>query len=82
MIRVCCQAEFLRHAEALERWAEARDRAIAVLDREAGHLAEQGRMDRALCLRSAASRLRQAAGEERRRAVRLREAAAAHPHLA
>jgi hypothetical protein len=54
MIRVCCQAEFLRHAEALERWAEARDRAIAVLDREAGHLADQGRMDRALVFRRVA----------------------------
>ncbi|QRM34380.1 hypothetical protein [Microvirga sp. VF16] len=82
MIRVCCPAEFLRHAEALERWAEARDRAIAVLDREAGHLADQGQMDRTLCLRSAASHLCQAALEERRRAARLREATAAHAHPA
>jgi hypothetical protein len=82
MIRVCRQAEFLRHAEALERWAEARDRAIDALECEAGHLDRDGLVDQALCLRSAALHLRQAACEEHRRAARLRAATAVHSRTA
>jgi hypothetical protein len=70
-IRVCRQAEFLRHAEALERWAEARDCAVAALERAAGHLDRDGLVDQAL-------HLRQAACEEHRRAARLRAALAVH----
>jgi hypothetical protein len=82
MIQVRHQPEFLAHAEALECWARARERAITVLECEAEHALRQGLVDQALRLRSAASHLRQAALEERRRAAQLREATAAHAHPA
>jgi hypothetical protein len=82
MIRANREPEFLKHAEALDRWAGARERAAAVLDGEAEHVLRRGLVDQALCLRSAAYYLRQAALKERRRAARLREATAAPAHPA
>jgi hypothetical protein len=82
MIQVRRQPEFLQHAEALERWASARERAVTVLECEAEHVLHRGLVDQALRLRSAALLLRQAALEERRRATRLREATGAHAHPA
>ena len=78
MVRVCRQAEFLKLADALKRWAEARDRAVAALEGEAGHLDRKGLADQALRLRSAALHLRQTACEEHLRAARLRAATAVH----
>ena len=82
MIQVRRQPEFLAHAEALEHWARARERAVLVLECEVEHALRQGLVDQALHLRSAAAHLRRAALEERRRAARLREATAAHAHPA
>ena len=82
MTRASRQAEFPKHAEYLECWARARERAAAVLDGEAEHVLRRGLVDRALRLRSAALHLRQSALKERRRAARLREASGAHAHPA
>ncbi|WP_262269923.1 hypothetical protein [Microvirga yunnanensis] len=76
MIRVCRQSEFLAHAESLDHWVMARERAIATLERKAAWLAEQGAAEQAARLRAAARHLRHAAFEERLRASRLRQAAA------
>lgn len=42
MIRVCHQPEFLEYAEAIERWAKARERAVTALEerRRAARLRE------------------------------------------
>lgn len=68
------QSEFLKHAEALERWADGRERAIAVLERRAERLARQGSAGEAARLRSAACHLRIAASEDRILTASLRRA--------
>src|SRR5688572_4795112 len=55
MIQVRHQPEFLAHAEALECWARARERAVLVLECEAEHALRWGLVDQALRLQSAAS---------------------------
>lgn len=74
MSRSCRQSEFLRHAEVLERWADGRERAIAVLERRAERLVGRGSPDEAYRLRSAARHLRRAAFEDRALAATLRRA--------
>ena len=82
MIRVCLPPELLKHAEALESWARAWERAVTVLESEAEHVLRRGLLDQALRLRSAALHLRQVALEEHRCAARLRDVAVAHAHPA
>lgn len=76
MIRVCRQSDLLRHAEILECWAKARERAIAALECEAERLAHRGSADQGARLRGAAEHLRQAVTDERLQASSLQKAAA------
>ena len=75
MIEVCDQPELLQQAQALEHWADCRDRAIARLERRVKHLVEQKREAQAARLQSAAHYLREAAIRDRLHAVALRSAA-------
>jgi hypothetical protein len=74
MSRSCRQSDFLRHAEALERWADGRERAIAVLERRADRFARQGSPEEAGRLRAAARHLRRMAFADRALALELRRA--------
>ena len=75
MIEVCDQSELLRHARALEHWADCRERAVARLERRVKHLVEQKREVQDARLQSAAHFLREAAIRDRLHAVALRRAA-------
>ena len=74
MIRSCRQSKFLQQAQALERWAECRERAVLQLDLNLTRLADQGRTDQADHLRFAAQYLRHAALRDRAQAAALRRA--------
>ncbi len=75
MIQICHQSEFLQQAQALERWAECRERAVARLELKVKRLADQNQADQAARLRFAADYLRQAAFRDRVQAAALRRAA-------
>ncbi len=75
MIELCHQPELLQQAQALEHWAECRERAIAKLKLKVKQLEAHHRMDEAIRLRAAAHYLRQAAARDRRHAAALRQAA-------
>ena len=74
MIRSCRQSEFLQQAQALERWAECRERAVLQLELNLTRLAGQDRAGQAAHLRFAAHYLRHAALRERAQAATLRGA--------
>ncbi len=74
MIRSCRQSKFLQQAQALERWAECRERAVLQLDLNLKRLADQGQTDQADHLRFAAQYLRHAAQRDRAQAAALRRA--------
>ena len=65
----------LQHAQALEHWADCRERAVARLERKVERLLDQKRVEQAARLRCAARYLRRAALRERLHAAALREAA-------
>ncbi len=73
MIEVCRPPELLQ--QALEHWADCRERAVARLELKIRQLEDQRRTDEAARLRSAARYLRQAAVRERLHAAALRGAA-------
>jgi hypothetical protein len=75
MIEICHLSECLQKAQALERWAEGRERAVARLELKVKRLAAQNRADQAARLRFAADYLRQAAFRDRVQAAALRRAA-------
>lgn len=75
MIDVCHPPELLQHAQALERWADCRERAVARLELKIKQLEDQRRTDDATRLRSATHYLRQAAVRDRLHAAELRRAA-------
>jgi hypothetical protein len=72
MIEVCHPPEFLQHAQALEHWADCRERAVVRLELKIRQLEDQHRTDEANRLRSAARYLRQAAVRDRIHAAELR----------
>lgn len=74
MIRSCRQSKFLQQAQALERWAECRERAVLRLELNLKRLADQHRADQAAHLRFAAQYLRHAALRDRAQAAALRRA--------
>jgi hypothetical protein len=75
MIEVCHPPELFQHAEALEHWADCRERAVARLELKIKQLEDERRTDEATRLRSAAQYLRAAALCDRTRAAELRQAA-------
>lgn len=75
MIELCHRPELLQQAQALEHWAECRERAVARLERKVERLVDQSRADQAARLWSAAHHLRQAAIRDRLHAAELRRAA-------
>jgi hypothetical protein len=75
MIEVCDQPELLQQAQALEQWADCRERAVARLELKIRHLEDQRGTDEANRLRSAAHYLREAAVRDRRHAAELRRMA-------
>ena len=75
MIELCHPPELLQHAQALEHWADCRERAVARLELKIRQLEDQRRMDEAARLRSAAHYLCKAALLDRIRAAELRRAA-------
>lgn len=75
MIELCHPPELLQHAQALEHWADCRERAVARLELKIRQLEDQRRTDEATRLRSAAHYLRKAALRDRTRAAELRRAA-------
>ena len=75
MIEVCRPPELFQHAQALEHWADCRERAVARLELKIRQLEDQHRTDEATRLRSAARYLRQAALRDRLHAAALRRAA-------
>jgi hypothetical protein len=75
MIELCHPPDLLQQAQALEHWAECRERAVARLQRQVERLLDQKRVEQAARLRCAAHYLRHAALGERLHAAALREAA-------
>ena len=75
MIELCQQPELSTQAQALEHWADCRERAVARLERKVERLLDQKRVEQAARLRCAAHYLRQAALRERLHDAALREAA-------
>jgi hypothetical protein len=75
MIEVSHPPELLQHAQALEHWADCRERAVARLELKVSQLEDQDRTDEADHLRSAAHYLREAAVRDRRHAAELRRMA-------
>ena len=74
MTRGCRQSEFLQQAQALEWWAECRERVVLQLELNLKRLADQDRADQADHLRFAAQYLRHAALRDRAQAAALRQA--------
>jgi hypothetical protein len=72
MIDVCRQSELLQQAQALDRWADCRERAVATLELKVRRLIDQKQADEATRLRFAAHYLHQAALRERLHAAALR----------
>ncbi|MBD2750363.1 hypothetical protein IC232_27260 [Microvirga sp. BT688] len=72
MTGTCRQPAPLQQAQALERWAEGRERAVAALTRRAERLASRGQVEAAAHLRCTANHLRDAARRERNRAAVLK----------
>jgi hypothetical protein len=66
MIELDRPPELIRQAQALEQWADCRERAVARLELKAKKLEDQHQTDEAIHLRSAAQYLREAAVRERR----------------
>jgi hypothetical protein len=75
MITICDASEALQQAQALENWAECRERAVAKLELKVQHLSKQNRTDEAARLRYAARYLHEAALRDRAHAAALRAAA-------
>jgi hypothetical protein len=75
MIEVCHPPELLRQAQALEHWANCRERAVARLELKVKQLEDQHQTDEATRLRAAARYLREAAVRDRRQAAELRRMA-------
>ena len=75
MIELCQHPELLQQAEALEHWADCRERAVARLELNVKRLVDQKRADQAARLRFAAHYLREAAVRDRLHAAELRRAA-------
>jgi hypothetical protein len=75
MIELCHPPKPLQYAQALEHWADCRERAVARLERKVERLLDQRRVDQAARLRFAALYLRQAAIRDRLHAAELRRAA-------
>ncbi|WP_162820790.1 hypothetical protein [Microvirga calopogonii] len=75
MIELCHQPELLQQAQALEHWAECRERAVAKLELKVKQLEAHNRVDEGIRLRAAAHCLRQAAVRDRRHPTALRQAA-------
>jgi hypothetical protein len=73
MIEVCRPPELLQ--QALEHWADCRERAVARLELKIRQLEDQRRTAEATRLRSAAKYLREAAVRDRGHAAELRRAA-------
>lgn len=74
MIKTCHPPEPFQQAQALEHWADCRERAVARLERKVERLLAQKRADQATRLRFAAQYLRQAALRDRLHAAELRRA--------
>jgi hypothetical protein len=75
MIELCHPPDLLQQAQALEHWAECRERAVARLECKVERLLDQKRVEQASRLRCAACYLRHAALREHLHAAALREAA-------
>ena len=75
MIKICHPPEPLQQAQALEHWADCRERAVARLERKIERLLDQKRVEQAARLRCAVRYLRHAALRERLHAAVLRKAA-------
>jgi hypothetical protein len=75
MAEICHPLKLLQQAQALEHWADCRERAVARLELKISHLENQRRTDEATRLCSAAHYLRQAAVRDRLHAAALRRAA-------
>ncbi len=75
MITICDASEALQQAQALEGWANCRERAVAKLELKVQHLSRQNRMEEAARLRYAARYLYEAALRDRAQAAALRASA-------
>jgi hypothetical protein len=75
MIELCHRPEFLQQAQALEQWADCRERAVMKLELRVERLVEQNRTGQVTRLRLAAHCLRKAAVRDRLHAAALRRAA-------
>jgi chromosomal replication initiation ATPase DnaA len=75
MITICDTSEALQQAQALEDWADCRERAIAKLELKVQHLLKQNRAEEAARLRYAAHYLHHAALRDRAQAAALRQSA-------
>ena len=75
MITICDASEALQQAQALEHWADCRERAIAKLELKVQQLLTQNRTEEAARLRYAAHYLHEAALRDRAHAAALRATA-------
>ena len=80
MVTICDASEALQQAQALEHWADCRERAVAKLEPKVLHLLKQNRTEEAARLRYAARYLHEAALRDRAQAAALR--ASAHQRAA
>ena len=72
MVTICDASEALQQAQALEDWADCRERAIAKLELKVLQLSEQNRTEEVARLRHAARYLHEAALRDRAHAAALR----------
>jgi hypothetical protein len=75
MVTICDASEALQQAQALEDWADCRERAIAKLELKVLQLLEQNRTEEVARLRYAAQYLHEAALRDRAHAAALRASA-------
>ena len=75
MVTICDASEVLQKAQALEDWADCRERAVAKLEPKVLHLLKQNRTEEAARLRYAARYLHEAALRDRAQAAALRASA-------
>ena len=75
MVTICDASEALRQAQALEEWADSRERAIAKLELKVQRLLKQNRAEEVARLRYAAGYLHEATLRDRAHAAALRATA-------